>query len=164
MNRSSRCFAEGLPADAKVAKPPASMNVVPSDSDHFKNRGAIEPVPLVTASQHVVTINAAAGVAAEQLLPPVRQLLAEAVRVLQPGGLLFLYGSPAELPGWGEYLLTAPEVVEQVVFKYWIALDLNEQPRDGFLLPTHQGLLLFMKRDPARKTLPPFQIHTNEVR
>jgi site-specific DNA-methyltransferase (adenine-specific) len=116
---------------------------------------------LASGSRVAVVVNVATN-----LPPPLasHDLLTEALRVLQPGGLLFLYGSPAELPGWGEYLLTAPEVVEQVVFKYWIALDLNEQPRDGFLLPTHQGLLLFMKRDPARKTLPPFQIHTNEVR
>jgi DNA modification methylase len=140
------------------------MNIVPSDSDQIKTRGTDEPVPLATASQRVATINAVAGVAAEQLLPPARQLLAEAVRVLRPGGLLFIYGEPEELSHWGEYLLTAPEVVEQVVFKYWIALDLNDRPRDGFLLPTHQGLLLFMKRDPARKAIPPFQIHANEVR
>ncbi len=139
------------------------MNVVSSDSD-LQARSEGEPVPLATASQRVVTIRAAAGVAAEQLLPPARQLLAEALRVLQPGGLLFIYGTPAELPHWGEYLLTAPEVAEQAGFKYWIALDLNDRSREGFLLPAHQGLLLFVKRNPARKTPPPFQLHVNAVR
>ena len=105
------------------------MNAVPSDSDHVQARSGDEPVPLATASQRVAMIN----VAAEHLLPPTQHLLTETLRVLQPGGLLFIYGDPAELPTWGEYLLTAPEIAEQVVFKYWIALDL--------MCPTTRGVL-----------------------
>lgn len=141
-----------------------NMNVVPTDSSHFEVRGADKLPPLETSNRRVVAISAVAGVASGRLMTPARELLAGALRALKPGGLLFIYGDPAELPHWGEYLLAAPEPVAQVVFKYWIALDLNERPRDGFLLPTHQGLLLFMKRDPARKTLPPFQLHVNDVR
>ncbi|MGC3959289.1 MAG: hypothetical protein QM813_15510 [Verrucomicrobiota bacterium] len=140
------------------------MNSVPDDLTRPEVRSANEPLSPDSASRRVVTILADSGVATSQLQPLARQSLAEAVRVLHPGGLLFIYGAPAELPHWGEYLLTTPEVAAQTVFKYWIAIDLNDKAREGFLQPTHQGLLLFMKRDSARKTSPPFRLHVNDVR
>lgn len=92
------------------------------------------------------------------------ETLRAALRGLRSGGLLFLYGLPAELALWGESLQAGPELAAQAVFKYWIALDLQDRPREGFLQPTHQGLLLFVKRDPARKTLPPFKLRVDELR
>ncbi len=91
-------------------------------------------------------------------------LLAEAVRLLGPGGRLWIYGSPRELAFWGEHLMTPPGPSAALVFKYWIALDLAEQARDRFLQPNHQGLLLFMKRDLTRKTPTQFRLNPTEVR
>ncbi len=133
-------------------------------SSHGDSTTNVATRELASASRVVVVVNVAPGSDAMPLPLPARELLTEALRELQPGGLLFLYGRPVELPGWGEYLLTAPVAVEQVVFKYWIALDLNERSCDGFLVPAHQGLLLFVKRNPARKTPPPFQLHVSDVR
>ncbi len=119
---------------------------------------------LPDASRAVVVISALSGGARMPLMLGAQKLLAEALRVLSPGGLLFVYGAPEELAWWGEYLRTTPELVTQAVFKYWIALDLNEQPREGFLQPNHCGLLLFMKRDPARKSPPQFKLTVKELR
>lgn len=127
--------------------------------------GPTRPLPtLPAASRRLVAISAGPGIAAGQLPNPVHELLTDALRALIPGGLLFIYGNPVELSQWGEFLLTAPETAEQAGFKYWIALDLDARLREGFLQPTHRGLLLFMKRDPARRTPPPFRLQVNEVR
>ncbi len=78
------------------------------------------------ASREVVVLSGGAGP------------LAECERVLKPGGLLFLYGQPGELPAWGV-------TCGQMIFKYWIALDIRAAPRARFLTPTHMGLLMFHK-------------------
>src|SRR5207247_10421985 len=67
------------------------------------------------------------------------KLLADSVRELQPGGLLFVYGSPPSLAEYGVWLST------RLVFKYWIALDIDAAPRRNALRPAHRGLLLFWK-------------------
>jgi len=41
----------------------------------------------------------------------------------------------------------------QMVFKYWIALDIDNAPRTGFLKPTHLGLLMFLKSKPSTRSL-----------
>lgn len=51
----------------------------------------------------VIAVSAANGVTHGKLIPPARDLLAESRRMLRPGGLLFVYGRPAELPHWGEH-------------------------------------------------------------
>src|SRR5688572_18585924 len=79
------------------------------------------------------------------------RLLNESVRVLRTGGLLFVYGQPRELPLWGEHLALAGDDAARLVFKYWIALDLDDTPRNGFLKPAHRGLLMFLKQDAQRK-------------
>jgi len=111
-----------------------------------------------------VVISAAGGISQLKATPLAQELMAEALRVLRPGGLLFVYGEPQELAFWGEHLLVSPELAAQSTFKYWIALDLNEQAREGFLQPNHRGLLLFLKRDPVRKTPPPFDVNVNDLR
>ena len=119
---------------------------------------------LPTTLLEVIAVSAASGVMHGKLIPPARDLLAESLRMLRPGGLLFIYGRPAELPHWGEHILATAELSAQVVFKYWIALDISEESRSEFLQLNHRGLLLFMKNDPARKTLPKFVLHTDETR
>lgn len=90
--------------------------------------------------------------AAEQgLSADSKHLLSEGVRTLRHGGLLFVYGHPRELPLWGEALSAASGETWRMVFKYWIALELDDAPRADFLKPIHRGLLMFLKDDPKRK-------------
>ncbi len=91
-------------------------------------------------------------------------ILSECVRALRPGGWLFVYGQPRELPAWGEHLVRAGDETWRMVFKYWIALEIDDAPRDGFLKPSHRGLLMFLKTDPRRKSPMPFHLNTAEVK
>ena len=119
---------------------------------------------LADGSRDTVAISTSSGVLLHQLTAPAQALIAESLRLLRPGGLLFIYGTPAELPHWGQHILASAELSPQVVFKYWIALDINEETRDTHLQPNQRGLLLFLKNDPARKVSPKFVLHTKETR
>src|SRR5947208_1284643 len=57
------------------------------------------------------------------------QLLSECTRMLRHGGLLFIYGQPSDLGLWGEHLSKMSGDDWQMVFKYWIALDIDDAPR-----------------------------------
>ncbi len=92
------------------------------------------------------------------------QLMQESVRVLRLGGLLYVYGTPSELPLWGEHLSRMRDENSQMVFKYWIALDIDDAPRSGFLKPTHAGLLMFLKSKSSTRSLSPFHLNTSAVR
>ncbi|MCU0783471.1 MAG: site-specific DNA-methyltransferase, partial [Verrucomicrobia bacterium] len=92
------------------------------------------------------------------------RVLAECVRLLRPGGWLFVYGRPRELPSWGEHLVRSEGDAWRMVFKYWVALEIDDAPRDGFLKPGHRGLLMFLKTDPRRKSPMPFYLNTAEVK
>lgn len=140
------------------------MTASPDAWCRLEVRTVREVALLAPASRGVVVLSAVAGVASGQLSGLARELVVEALRLLQPGGLLFIYDEPAALAIWGEHLLVTPELMAQSIFKYWIAIDLNEQPRQGFLQASHQGLLLCTKRNPARKTPPPFKLNVNQVR
>ena len=72
-------------------------------------------------------------------------LLADALRMLKRGGLLFIYGLPRALPYWGRNLMLAAGGEARIEFKYWIALDIDNRKRADFLVPSHMGLLLFAK-------------------
>ena len=101
--------------------------------------------------------------------------LKECVRVLRVGGWMFVYGLPEELPFWALQLAEMPcsrrreeadsttdkDRVDglvtsaatpdvRMVFKYWIALDLDDAMPGKTLKPTHQGVLMFVK-EPADK-------------
>ena len=119
---------------------------------------------LPSALYEALAVSTANGVAHGKLLTTARDLLAESLRLLRPGGLLFVYGRPAELPHWGEHILTAAELSSQAVFKYWLALDIAEEPRRDFLQPNPRGMLMFMKTDPALKKPQQFVLHTGETR
>jgi DNA modification methylase len=92
------------------------------------------------------------------------RLLQESIRVLRTGGLLFLYGVPRELPFWGERLAYLAQDTARMDFKYWIALDLDDAPREDFLKPSHRGLLMFLKSDSGRKRPSAPPLHTAEVK
>jgi DNA modification methylase len=74
------------------------------------------------------------------------------VHLLRPGGLLFVYGEARSLPE------SAVQLARQLVFKYWIAIDIDEAPAAETLKPTHHGLLMFWK--PGGR----FHLNTNAVR
>ena len=123
-------------------------------------RSAAPSAQLASDSKDVVVLSTGGAPLARSGV----DLLFEAVRLLGPGGRLWIYGPPRELALWGEHLMTAPGQAGIMIFKYWIALDLAESTRDRFLQPNHQGLLLFMKRNATRKTPTQFRLSTTEVR
>lgn len=119
---------------------------------------------LATGFFDTVVVSAASGLSRSSLTPVAARLLAESLRLIRPGGLLFIYAKPSELPHWGEPLLVAPDLSAQAIFKYWIALDIAEEQRGETLQPNHRGLLMFMRTDPALKKPPQFVLHVNETR
>lgn len=92
------------------------------------------------------------------------RLVRECVRALRFGGLLFVYGPPAELIYWGRFLHALPDAAQEMVFKYWIALEIDEAPRGPLLQATHQGLLLFYKAESNRKRPTAFHLETDLIR
>lgn len=69
------------------------------------------------------------------------QWLDECVRVLKPGGALFVYN----LPKWN-VLLGAYLVEVGMSFRHWIAVEISSSlPIPGRLHPSHYGLLYFTK-------------------
>lgn len=75
-----------------------------------------------------------------EIEPPAdcKDLLAECVRVLRPGGLLFVQGMPKDLPELGVFL------DGKLQFKYWVAVESMRTGTTG-LPSVHAGLLLFSK-------------------
>ena len=69
------------------------------------------------------------------------------VHVVTAGDLVFVYGTPRDLVEWSQ------THARDLVFKYWIALDIADEPRAGFLKPTHRGLLLYCKPGTKIKTV-----------
>ena len=69
----------------------------------------------------------------------------ECVRILKPGGSIFIYN----LPRWN-ILLGAYLFQLGLTFRHWIALDIRATlPLPGRLYPSHYGLLYFTKGKPA---------------
>jgi site-specific DNA-methyltransferase (adenine-specific) len=73
--------------------------------------------------------------------------LGQCVRVLKPGGALFVYN----LPKWNiflaGFLLTTRQDMQ---FRHWIAVEQNNRlPIPGRLYPSHYSLLYFTKGKPA---------------
>ncbi len=99
-----------------------------------------------------------------EMTPNAASVLAETVRVLRLRGWLFVYGAPRELSSWGEQILRLGDEGCRMAFKYWVAMEIDDAPRDGFLKPRHRGLLMFLKTDPRRKSPTPFFLNTAEVK
>lgn len=83
-------------------------------------------------------------------------------RILKSGGLAFVYGIPAELWLWSEGLNSTCNVKAKMIFKYWIALDIDNNKRTNYLISTHQGLLMYLKTVARGNT--PFTLNTKDVR
>lgn len=91
-----------------------------------------------------------------------RAIIEHCFRILKRGGLAFVYGTPAELWLWAEALNSTYSINEKMVFKYWIALDINNSKRTNYLRPVHQGLLMYVKTVARGNT--PFTLNTKDVR
>ncbi len=127
--------------------------------EHIASRNGEALTSFAPDSRGVVVVSANGA-----LTPAAELALAACARVLRKGGWLFVYGHPHELPLWGEHLAQAGDDTWRLVFKYWIALDVDDAPRDGFLKPSHRGLLMFLKADPRRKSPTPFHLNTADVK
>jgi DNA modification methylase len=121
------------------------------------NGDALRALPVET--RDVVVISAGG-----ELTRDARGVLSESIRVLRHGGWLFVYGPPRDLPSWGAHLMPVAGEPGRMIFKYWIALEIDDAPREGFLKPGHRGLLMFLKTDPRRKSPTPIHLNTAEVK
>ncbi|HNI26651.1 MAG TPA: DNA methyltransferase, partial [Leptospiraceae bacterium] len=73
-----------------------------------------------------------------------KQWIRECVRVLKPGGSIFLYNLPKWNIIFGNYLLELG-----MDFRHWIAIELNMVlPIQGRLYPSHYSLLYYTKGKP----------------
>ncbi len=97
-----------------------------------------------------------------QLTAASARLIATCLRVLRPGGWMFLYGPPVELPFWALQLSVdnaSSSTSSRIVFKYWIALDIEDAPANKTLKPSHLGVLMFLKESGDHNSHP--QPHLN---
>ena len=112
------------------------------------------------------------------------KLVNECARVLRAGGWLFVYGLPEELPFWGLRLselfgsrqreeanalrdglvTSATRVDSQMVFKYWIALEVDDASLGKTLKPAHHGLLMFQKISADKKASPARPLNIDAAR
>lgn len=99
---------------------------------------------------------------AYELTPDSKSLLTESCRVLKRGGLFFVYGLPQELPLIGEFLDDFHDEDSRMVFKYWIALDIDNRPRQEALKASHLGLLMYLKT--GLNASSPFSLNTKDVK
>jgi site-specific DNA-methyltransferase (adenine-specific) len=73
----------------------------------------------------------------------------EAIRILEPGGSLFLYHVPLWALRFGEYL------DERLLFHQWIAISMkNGFVRGKHLYPAHYALMMFTKGKPRKFVRP----------
>lgn len=88
----------------------------------------------------------------EEYLAWCREWLGELVRLLAPGGALFVYN----LPRWNIHL--AAHLEKALTFRHWIAVDMKYSlPVPRRLYPAHYSLLYFIKGEKPRTFEPPRQ-------
>lgn len=76
--------------------------------------------------------------------------LDEAIRLLKPGGSLFLYN----LPKWNIHL--AHYLSKKLTFRHWISIEITfSLPIKGRLYPSHYSLLYFIKGNKPNTFTPP---------
>jgi len=75
-----------------------------------------------------------------------RRWLRECIRILKPGGSLFVYNLPSWQIQLGAWLMSQ----KSLSFRHWIGVSMkNSPPRPNRLYPAHYGLLYFTKGTPA---------------
>jgi site-specific DNA-methyltransferase (adenine-specific) len=78
-----------------------------------------------------------------------RSVLNQTIRILKPGGALFLYHLPSWAIRWANHLS------DRIEFRNWIAISMkNGFARGQRLYPAHYALLYYTKGAPARFTRP----------
>ena len=76
-----------------------------------------------------------------------KQWISECVRVLAPGGALFIYNLPKWLIEYGAFLNS----LQEMTFKHWIAIDkAHSLPIPNRLSPSHYGLVYYIKGERPR--------------
>ncbi len=81
----------------------------------------------------------------EEYLEWSKSWLLECIRVLKPGGALFVFNLPSWLIEYGAFLN-----VNNMLFRHWIACRMPKTfPRGKKLSPAHYGLLYYTKGEPA---------------
>ena len=89
-----------------------------------------------------------------QRLNVTKSLIHTAYSLLKKGGLLFIYGLPKWLPHFGTYTNSLMDTKNRMVFKYWIAVDLDHQLRRQTPPPAHMGILMFLKSKQGKTNSP----------
>lgn len=92
----------------------------------------------------------------EEYLAWSNQWLSESVRVLKPGGSLFVFNLPKWCIEYGAYLNR-----KGMVFRHWIACRMPKAfPRGNRMSPAHYGLLYYTKGEPVvfNKIYTPIQV------
>ncbi len=85
-----------------------------------------------------------------------QQWLSESIRVLRPGGSLFVFNLPKWCIEYGSYLNR-----QEMLFRHWIACRMPKAfPRGRKMSPAHYGLLYYTKGEPAvfNKVYTPIQV------
>ncbi|MEC4817653.1 MAG: site-specific DNA-methyltransferase [Scytonema sp. PMC 1069.18] len=85
-----------------------------------------------------------------------KQWLGESIRVLKPGGSLFVFNLPKWCIEYGAYLNQ-----KGMLFRHWIACRMPKAfPRGKKMSPAHYGLLYYTKGEPAvfNKVYTPIQV------
>lgn len=93
---------------------------------------------------------------ADEYLTWSQHWLSESVRVLRPGGSLFVFNLPKWCIEYGSYLNQ-----QGMVFRHWIACRMPKAfPRGRKMSPAHYGLLYYTKGEPAvfNKVYTPIQV------
>lgn len=82
----------------------------------------------------------------DEYLAWTKMWLSEAIRVLKPGGSIFIYNIPKWLIPTGNML----DAEFGMTFRHWIALTMkNTYPRGRSLYPAHYGILYYTKGEPS---------------
>jgi len=89
--------------------------------------------------------------------------LHQCFKSLKSGGLLFVYGLPRYLPQYAVFLDSLKESDSEMIFKYWVAMEVDRKNRKETLPPVHMGLLMYLKSRKG-KTSSPFHLNTKTVR
>lgn len=94
--------------------------------------------------------------AVDQYLAWSRQWLDQSIRVLKPGGSLFIFNLPKWCIDYGAYLNS-----KEMWFRHWIACRMPKAfPRGKKMSPAHYGLIYYTKGEPAvfNKVYTPIQV------
>lgn len=98
-----------------------------------------------------------------QIHEQIQEFLKICFNALKNGGLIFIYCIPKYLILYGNVLNELKNSKSKFLFKYWIALDINDLPRKDTLKPSHMGLLMYLKTRNTKSTSP-FNLNTKSVR